>query len=349
MPFDAFSDYYDGNVRFSDAFVTSALNATGRFTFQVSPIVSQSSGYEGSSKGAAGGLMMYTIQVLREADKDKKSGDVGNHVDEAVAFYTGFYAASTKGVNSGGAQFGLAEKRGADFGTQVSGSPFYKSLVNTKVFDLFNQLNAVHRDKSRTNFELHVAITNALISQMFVPYLQAVIKYAYWVSVSNSEEQRAELEAFCYYFVPYLAFYDSDAGAKLQANCDMQAEPMLVNTFAEIKSTIEKAYPAMGYTCAQIGGQLNPFGNYYAGTEPCVDSSTAGASPSSSSSSDSNNKGPDGAAAAAIALAVFIVACAIGGVVYYFISISSRSANGREGIKHEQLGEEVRSEMAAAV
>jgi hypothetical protein len=147
LPFNAFYDYYNANALYSDAYVEDALHATGQFAFQASPIVAQSSGSEGSVKGAAGGMMMYTIRELHEADSDKEEGIVGAHVDEAVSFYTGSIAADSKGSSVGVAQFALAEKRAADFGTQVSGSSYFKSLVNTKVFDLFNQLNAVHQDR----------------------------------------------------------------------------------------------------------------------------------------------------------------------------------------------------------
>jgi hypothetical protein len=114
-------------------------------------------------------------------------------VDEAVAFYTGSIAASSGGSSIGVCQFALAEKRAADFGTVVQGSSFFKSLVNTRIFDLFNKIGAVHRSPDGTNFALHATLTDQIVSQMFVPYLQAVLKYAYWTAYSNSEEQRAEL------------------------------------------------------------------------------------------------------------------------------------------------------------
>jgi hypothetical protein len=129
--------------------------------------------------------------------------------------------------------------------------------------------------------------------------------------------------------VPYLNRYDAGAAATLANNCDMTKEVMMVDSFAALKSALEAAYPALGYTCAQVGGLVDSnMGGYYAGAEPCVDSSTAAAtppttSPSASSDSDNNSNsntasGSDNdsnsvspAAAAAIALAVFIATCGV--------------------------------------
>ena len=84
----------------------------------------------------------------------------------------------------------------------------------------------------------------------------------------TGEKEKAEAAAFAAAVLPRVHNASADAATTIYDNVKVGASK--TNSTA-VKSAFESVYDAIGITCADVGGLLNPTdGAYYPGMEPCV-------------------------------------------------------------------------------
>merc|ERR1719252_365426 len=89
----------------------------------------------------------------------------------------------------------------------------------------------------------------------------------------------AEGWAFAAAALPRLNYCDSAVATLVKANLDVEltgAQPQMKDGYAKLKSEVEKTYPCLGITCAEVGEFQNNAGPY-AGMGKCTDPSPPGA------------------------------------------------------------------------
>jgi hypothetical protein len=70
--------------------------------------------------------------------------------------------------------------------------------------------------------------------------------------------------------LPRLHYCSNDVAKLVKANLDVAASPQMKDGFKKLKAEVEKTYPCMGITCADVGEFQNSEG-VYTGMEKCVD------------------------------------------------------------------------------
>jgi hypothetical protein len=266
--FDIFTSYWNGDLKYADTFTSNACLKRGDFASSasgVSPVITSTSQGQGCMKGAQyQNMPMYVIHEMESAIADCKLNKVGTHWDEAVAFYSGSFTLLPPEI--GVFQYGLAEKRCADFNTCGEDS----SAVNEKVLLLF----ALGRDLvpafQCTGLE---TVKESLVKQFTIPLVQGVIKYLYLAKTQGTEKDRAELWSFSAALLPFVNHYSTSTAATLRSNSYILASNSVIDGVASVKASLEALYPAMGITCLDVGGYTNPSGSrtYASGMEPCID------------------------------------------------------------------------------
>lgn len=317
--FALYSDFYQ-SVTYADDYVQQALTGTGLYAPSSNPLISDVSRAQGITKGAQFlNTFMYVTHEMYEALVDCNARIVGNHWDEALAFWVGTQAADSKGAMTGDLGFALAEKRAKNFGTTLNddddtlAQPYYISVVNTKVFDLFNEGKTNSHEFKCTAMQQNF---DDLVAQMSIPFIQGYMKYIYEVSTTNSEKQRAELYLFCLALFPQVNAASPAVYAMMEKSCNIRNEDMLADSYPDLKSNMESIYPQLRVSCGDIGGLLvsSDGTEYYTGAEPCC-------------SSDCDGIGHGLFQANPVAgafLVVFIILFVMGGVFggYYYYKVS---------------------------
>jgi hypothetical protein len=209
-------------------------------------------------------MPMYVIHEMESAVADCKAKKVGTHWDEAVAFYTG--SLTLTGSDIGVFQYGLAEKRCADFNTCGEDS----SAVNEKVMALFSYGRDLVPGFKCSALE---SVKESLVKQFTIPLVQGVIKHLYLATTGKSEKEKAELWAFSAALLPFINHYSSSAAATLRKNSYILNANAVSDGVASVKASLEVVYPAMGITCLDVGGYLDTASTstYVSGMEPCID------------------------------------------------------------------------------
>jgi hypothetical protein len=269
--YDIYTSYWNDDLKYADTFTSNACLGKGDFALSASgasPVITSISQGEGCMKGAQyQNMPMYVIHEMEAAIADCKANIVGKHWDEAVAFYSG--SLTLNGADIGVFQYGLAEKRCKDFNTCNSKS----AVVNAKVLDLF----AAGRDMV-PGFQCSGMETTkeALVKQFAVPLVQGVLKYFFLADTSSSEKEKAELWAFAAAILPMVSHYNPSAAVSLRANSYILNPISVPSGFVSAKASLEAAYPAMGLSCAEVGGYVSQSDSsrYAYGMEPCSDAST---------------------------------------------------------------------------
>jgi hypothetical protein len=114
------------------------------------------------------------------------------------------------------------------------------------------------------------------VKQFAVPLVQGVLKYFFLSDISSSEKEKAELWAFAAAILPMVSHYNPSAAVALRANSYILNPISVPSGFVSAKASLEAAYPAMGLTCADVGGYVSQSDSskYAHGMEPCSDAST---------------------------------------------------------------------------
>ncbi|KAL3789110.1 hypothetical protein ACHAW5_004165 [Stephanodiscus triporus] len=223
-------------------------------------------------------IFMYVIREMEDALDDCQKGAVQdnyNHVqawDEAVAFYTGSIEGQDGVTPDGKLLHQLADKRCADWktcgmeGVDVEG----KAKLNYDVFDLFAlgsyQIISGNCLAARETKE-------AIVRKMYVPLMQGVMAYAYEVEkLQGGEKENAEGATFAAAVLPRVHAESPSAAKTIYDNMMVGAAS---TDYKAVRSAFESVYPALGISCADIGGFWNQGEHaYYPGMEPCTDAST---------------------------------------------------------------------------
>jgi len=167
----------------------------------------------------------------------------------------------------------LADKRCGNFGTCLEDGT--SSKLNQELFDLFNmgqgQLLVGKCEEARKT-------TAKIANLMYVPLIQGTLRYAYKVGeLAGAEKEKAEGAVFAAGVVPKVYAFNEEAAATIYDNMGVGASS---TSFSAVKKAFESAYDDMGIDCSDVGGLLDPEGNYYDGAKPCgggAKSSTLGA------------------------------------------------------------------------
>jgi hypothetical protein len=313
---------YNGNDKlYADTFTTNACKGLGNFAPIASPPITEISRIEGCKKGAAYlNVWMYVIHEMEEAIDDcKKSVAVSTHWDEAVAFYTGSTTLNNPTVNYGVFQYGLAEKKCPLFntcGASSDNTKLYKSTVNEKVMSLFATGNSYRTAGRCSNLEM---VKEALVKQFTVPIIQGIMQYLYQSTTDGKEKSKSELWSFASAVLPLVNSYSPSVAKTLLDNSLITNVVTVPSGVAAVKASLESVYSAIGITCSDVGGFVNPAvaGTYYSGMEPCKDSSVQASQGAASPVSSSTNM----SASAPIAIALIIIVLAfflfLGGLLGY--------------------------------
>jgi hypothetical protein len=221
-------------------------------------------------------FFMYTIREFEDALDDCKRGcincndDPVHAWDEGVCFYTGSIEGED-GTPSGYLLHQLADKRSADFktggpdGTDVDG----QSKINYDLMSLF----------SLGNFQLQSGNCSAarktkeqVAQLMYVPLIQGALRYAFKVDkLQGGEKEKAEGAAFVAAVNPRVYAASPEAATTIYNNMKVGASS---TNAADVKKAFESVYPAMGITCADVGGLWDEASKkYYDGMAPCTDAS----------------------------------------------------------------------------
>jgi hypothetical protein len=299
--YDIYSAYWN-DPSYADSFVMAAATATRELTPSINPLIGDTSRQECFKKGSAyQNIWYYIIHEMEAAIEDCTSGVVGQHWDEAVAFYTGSMVGST-GASTGVMIFDLAEKRCKNFGTCIADddSP-YDATVNYKIFDLFEQGRDLQYSTGGT-CQAFVDTKEDIVVQMVVPLIQGVMRYLFFAPTDGTEKSRSELYAFAAAVLPYVDYYDSAVAEVLRRNTNITNLVPVPDGYTTVKASLESAYPAMGITCGDVGGLVSTAytSGYYPGMEPCTDVTT-------SSSNGDGSDSDEGLPAYGIALIVIFI------------------------------------------
>jgi len=212
-------------------------------------------------------IFMYVIREFEDALDDCSVGcincndDPVHAWDEGVAFYSG----SLEGVNgdtSGKLLHQLADKRCGNFGTCLEDGT--SSKLNDELFNLFNvgqgQLLVGKCDEARET-------TKKIADLMYVPLIQGTLRYAYKVGeLGGAEKEKAEGAVFAAGVLPKVHEFDPKAAETIYSSMGVGASS---TSFSAVKKAFEGVYKDMGISCSDIGGLLDPEGNYYGNAKPC--------------------------------------------------------------------------------
>ena len=221
-------------------------------------------------------VFMYVIREFEDALDDCKRGcincndDPVHAWDEGVCFYTGSIEGED-GAPSGYLLHQLADKRSADFKT---GGPDGTDIAGTSKlnYDLMDQFSLGNFQLQSGNCEGARKTKERVAQLMFIPMIQGALRYAYKVDkLQGGEKEKAEGAAFIAAVLPAVHAASPSAASTIYNNMKVGATS---TNASEVKKAFESVYPAMGISCADVGGLWNEAEkNYYAGMAPCADAS----------------------------------------------------------------------------
>jgi len=109
---------------------------------------------------------------------------------------------------------------------------------------------------------------------MYIPLIQGTLRYAYKVGeLQGEEKEKAEGAVFAAGVLPKVHEYSPEAAETIHSNMGVDATS---TSFSTVKKAFESVYKDMGISCSDMGGLLDPEGNYYAGAKPCSSGAKSG-------------------------------------------------------------------------
>ena len=284
------------------------------------------------------GVWMYAVHKFETAIADCLKGTVADvnsaklNWDKGMAYYVGSQEGTTTGASTGNLLYNLAQKRCADFGTCASGADSStKAAANTRVIDLATDGMAyfVHSQLSCADPQLDTIFRN-IVSQMTVPLVQGMLKYAWKADPAKAGDYSADAGkaeaavssgcaqswaegwAFAAAVLPQVHKCDASAATKIKENLDIEstAGPMTGGVKA-VKDAIESVYDCLGISCTDVG-EYQAGGTVFDGMKKCTfapstdEGSTATGSNPSPMATDSAVSRAGAALAGAVAAAAFL-------------------------------------------
>ena len=327
-----YKNYWSSQINYADVFVQKygAAGAAYQDATRVE-LVKKGIAYQG--------VWMYAVHKFETAIADCLKGttaDVNSaklNWDKGMAYYVGSQEGTTTGASTGNLLYNLAQKRCEDFGTCASGADSStKAAANTRVIDLATDGMAyfVHSQLSCADPQLDTIFRN-IVSQMTVPLVQGMLKYAWKADPAQSggscatdsgkneaavsstcAKSWAEGWAFAAAVLPQVHKCDATAATTIRANLDVASTtgPMK-DGVAAVKTAIESVYDCLGISCTDVG-EYQASGSVFTGMSKCTfapstdEGSTASGSNPSPMDTDSAVRRAGAALAGAVAAAAFL-------------------------------------------
>ena len=284
------------------------------------------------------GVWMYAVHKFETAIADCLKGTVADvnsaklNWDKGMAYYVGSQEGTTTGASTGNLLYNLAQKRCADFGTCATTTD--SSTIATANKEAIAKATEgmayfVHTQLSCADPQLG-KIFDGIVSQMTVPLVQGMLKYAWKADPakagdcsadagkaeaavsSGCAQSWAEGWAFAAAVLPQVHKCDASAATKIKENLDIEstAGPMTGGVKA-VKDAIESVYDCLGISCTDVG-EYQAGGTVFDGMKKCTfapstdEGSTASGSNPSPMDTDSAVRRAGAALAGAVAAAAFL-------------------------------------------
>ena len=290
------------------------------------------------------GVWMYAVHKFETAIADCLKGTVADvnsaklNWDKGMAYYVGSQEGTTTGASTGNLLYNLAQKRCADFGTCATTTD--SSTIATANKEAIAKATEgmayfVHTQLSCADPQLG-KIFDGIVSQMTVPLVQGLLKYAWKADPANGADGScggesgndaatvgavgddncakswAEGWAFAAAVLPQVHKCDASAATKIKENLDIEstAGPMTGGVKA-VKDAIESVYDCLGISCTDVG-EYQAGGTVFDGMKKCTfapstdEGSTASGSNPSPMATDSAVSRAGAALAGAVAAAAFL-------------------------------------------
>ena len=241
------------------------------------------------------GVWMYAVHKFETAIADCLKGTVADvnsaklNWDKGMAYYVGSQEGTTTGASTGNLLYNLAQKRCADFGTCATTTD--SSTIATANKEAIAKATEgmayfVHTQLSCADPQLG-KIFDGIVSQMTVPLVQGMLKYAWKADPANAGDCSADAGktaltasdncvkswtegwAFAAALLPQLDQCDPEVASVVRHNLDAGATGPMQCGFATVKTAIESCYTKLGVTCADIGAFQSSTG-VYAGADACT-------------------------------------------------------------------------------
>jgi hypothetical protein len=284
------------------------------------------------------GVWMYAVHKFETAIADCLKGTVADvnsaklNWDKGMAYYVGSQEGTTTGASTGNLLYNLAQKRCADFGTCATTTD--SSTIATANKEAIAKATEgmayfVHTQLSCADPQLG-KLFDGIVSQMTVPLVQGMLKYAWKADPANAgdcsadagkaeaavssgcAQSWAEGWAFAAAVLPQVHKCDASAATKIKENLDIEstAGPMTGGVKA-VKDAIESVYDCLGISCTDVG-EYQAGGTVFDGMKKCTfapstdEGSTATGSNPSPMATDSAVSRAGAALAGAVAAAAFL-------------------------------------------
>ena len=240
------------------------------------------------------------MQVVHNLDKGQRDCDV-KFWDTGMAYYYGSlegeYQTSADNAAKGNLLYALAQKRCAEFGTCATTTDSSTiAAVNDKVQSaaIDGSENYLYHQVACNDAGLELAF-KGMVSQMTVPLVQGMLKYAWKAdpaqsggscagqagndaatvatndgSTGDCAKSWAEGWAFAAAVLPQVHKCDATAATTIRANLDVASTtgPMTGGVKA-VKDAIESVYDCLGISCTDVGAYQSS-GVVYAGMDACT-------------------------------------------------------------------------------
>jgi hypothetical protein len=287
--YPVYKAYWDSQVNYADKFVQDAASGTLPDAMK-KELIKKGIVYQG--------IWMYAVHNL---EKGKRDCDV-DFWDEGMAYYIGSlegeYSTSADYASTGNLLYALAQKRCAEFGTCATTTDSSTiAAVNTNVQSVtgFGKqgYDLIYMQKACNDANLDLAF-KGMVSQMTVPLVQGMLKYAWKADPAKSDscdgqagndaatvatndaanskdcaKSWAEGWAFAAAVLPQVHKCDATAATTIRANLDVASTEPMKDGVAAVKAAIEGVYDCLGITCTDVG-EYQASGMVKSGMDACT-------------------------------------------------------------------------------
>ena len=286
--YPVYKAYWGSQINYADTFVQDAASGTLPAEMK-KELIKKGIVYQG-----------LWMQVVHNLDKGQRDCDV-KFWDTGMAYYYGSlegeYQTSADNAAKGNLLYALAQKRCAEFGTCATTTDSSTiAAVNDKVQSaaIDGSENYLYHQVACNDAGLELAF-KGMVSQMTVPLVQGMLKYAWKAdpaqsggscagqagndaatvatndgSTGDCAKSWAEGWAFAAAVLPQVHKCDATAATTIRANLDVASTtgPMK-DGVAAVKTAIESVYDCLGISCTDVGAYQSS-GVVYAGMDACT-------------------------------------------------------------------------------
>ena len=287
--YPVYKGYWDSQINYAHEFVQGAHESTTLPDEMKKELIKKGIVYQG-----------LWMQVVHNLDKGQRECDV-NFWDKGMAYYFGSlegeYQTSADIASKGNLLYALAQKRCSEFGTCATPTDRTTlAAVNDKIQSaaIDGSENYLYHQVACNDAGLELAF-KGMVSQMTVPLVQGMLKYAWKADPANGDscagqagndaatvatndasantdcaKSWAEGWAFAAAVLPQVHKCDATAATTIRANLDVTstAGPMK-DGVAAVKAAIEGVYDCLGITCTDVGAFQNS-GQVKSGMAACT-------------------------------------------------------------------------------